>query len=217
MNEVFEKASERRKALHARRQKLVEQLMAVEQELKEIENFFAVAAKFGGEPPPVADDTGVRTPVGVMYPNGAVTVHVAPAAAAAAAFPAKGLLHILGEQTSPADVGGMVAPPGQRMGFGFGMVPPSKRKEIVELTRQIIHERGPMTARRILQYLDAKGVGQQLVSGRDEKARVSYLSAVLSRDPMFVSNREMGGYMLKEEAPSDERLKGPDIDDLLKH
>ncbi|MFP3541031.1 hypothetical protein, partial [Pseudomonas sp. SIMBA_044] len=91
----------------------------------------------------------------------------------------------------------------------------SKRKIITDSAREIIRDHGPASARRILEFLDAKGIGA-VVPGRDDKQRVGYVSAVLSRDPMFTSDRDLGGYMLTEEAPPAEGQEGPkDIKDLL--
>lgn len=97
----------------------------------------------------------------------------------------------------------------------------SKTRYIVNSARKIIKQHGALPARRILQMLDDQGLGSVLIPGKDEKGRVSYLSAVLSKDDRFASDRDAGGYILveaEEKAPQGGNQEGLNIssgDDLI--
>ncbi|REF02463.1 hypothetical protein [Cupriavidus plantarum] len=84
-----------------------------------------------------------------------------------------------------------------------------KTKAIAEQAAEIIKREGAMTSRRILEAMDAQGSGS-LIPGREPKARISYLSAILSKDERFRSDKDLGGYVLKENTPPDEGQAGSD-------
>ena len=96
-----------------------------------------------------------------------------------------------GEQAKGVPLNGLIAG-AQSLPHG------SKTKVIVNLARELIKLHGPMSARRILELIDKHGQGEALIPGRDEKGRTSYLSAVLSKDGRFESDRDAGGYKLAE-------------------
>lgn len=86
---------------------------------------------------------------------------------------------------------------------GYG----SKKRTIVEFSRDAIKKHGPMPASRIVQLMDEAGIGS-VVGGKDSRSRASNLSAILSRDDHFYSDREAGGYRYKETAPQDGNQEG---------
>ena len=184
MDEVFEKASKRREELKDRRRKLQMQIAQVEAELRELESFFQVAVRFGAKATIDAVDAedaaqqlssfaGPRS--GTQWPG----------------FQTETVNAVTGRN---AFVHGVVG-----VGIGSVAVPHgSKTKVIVNLARDIIRMQGPLPARRILELIDQSGAGEALIPGRDEKGRISYLSAVLSKDERFESDRDAGGYKLVE-------------------
>ena len=166
MDRVLERAAQRRDELLHRRRKLVEQITQVEGELKELDGFFSVAARFGAKENSMQD--AARQLAGL----------------AAGAWPA-------GEQAGGVPLSAFVQ--------GVQGVPHgSKTKAIVTMSREIISEHGALPARKILDMLDERGAGETLIPGRDVKGRISYLSAVLSKDEQFKSDRDAGGYTLAE-------------------
>lgn len=83
----------------------------------------------------------------------------------------------------------------------------AKKEQIVAFARNAIREHGAMPASRILELLDSAGLGT-MVGGQDQRGRISNLSATLSRDDRFVSDRNAGGYVYKETAPQDGNQEG---------
>ena len=177
MDEVFEKASKRREELKDRRRKLHMQIAQVEGELRELESFFQVAVRFGAK-----------------ATIDAVTAEDAAQQLSSLAGPGPWLPGV------QAEIGGGGGVPLNAFVHGvIGGVPHgSKTKVIVNMARDIIRAQGPLPARRILELIDQSGAGEALIPGRDEKGRISYLSAVLSKDERFESDRDAGGYKLVE-------------------
>lgn len=186
MDEVFERASKRRSQLQDARRKLRTQLEEVDAELKELDGFFNVAARFGGKEPSSLREAPVKSSA-FVGPRQWPEVHPA--------------------QPWPGDKGSSLS----NMIAGAHAVPHgSKTRLIVHLARDIVKAHGALPARRILELLDQIGAGETLIPGRDIKGRISYLSAVLSKDERFKSDRDAGGYMLaEEETPRAEGQEGP--------
>lgn len=189
MDDILERAAERMKELEARQRKLQTMLADVERELAQFENFFAVASKLGAGTP-------------AMTLMGTTAAEAANATRTVAVWPPQGRSDSWENFTRVA----------------AGATHGSKSRVIAEAAIKIISERGPLSSRKILEALDEKGIGQTLVPGRDEKGRIGYLSAVLSKDERFVSDRDAGGYIVvapKEETPPTGGQEGLDIKDLL--
>jgi hypothetical protein len=198
MDEVLEKARKRREELVDRRRKLQMQMAQVDGELKELESFFLVAVRFGAK-------------------DAIDTINAQDAAQQLASLAAQGPWSgtqwpgfqaevVDGVTGRNAFIHGVVG-----VGAGGVAVPHgSKTKVIVNLARDIIRALGPLPARRILEMIDQSGAGEALIPGRDEKGRISYLSAVLSKDERFESDRDAGGYKLVEQEgpPPGPRLAG---------
>jgi hypothetical protein len=191
MDDIFERASKKRDDLQVRRRRLAAALAEVEVELKEIDSFFAVASRLGANIPSQTETIASDdSPVSAAN-LGRVLAAWSHGTTAVSGVAAKGAV-----------------PHG------------AKTRLIVDSARDILRQHGTgLPARRILELMDRKGVGQVLVrGGRDDKSRIAYLSAVLSRDATFKSDRDAGGYVLaEEEAPPTEGQEGPSIsqNDLL--
>lgn len=186
--DMLERARARQDKLRAAKDRLEKELSALGKRIAEINSelaamgsFFEVAAKLSDE---------ASSPVQRGLP----------------AFPFRG------RPRSERDLG-MVGPPeaGEGMvtvyshGLGStGEVPHGvKGRLICSTAADIIQKHGPRSARRILEEMDRAGAGKVLIPGDDEKMRVSYLSAVLSKDHRFGSDRSKGGYVLIEDEEDD--------------
>jgi hypothetical protein len=92
------------------------------------------------------------------------------------------------------------APEPQYVPFTFAAHVSSQKERIAVAAAEVIATSGPMGSRRMVQLIEAKGV---IIGGAD---KVGSLSAVLSRDDRFKSNRAAGGWVLvqsrKEETPT---------------
>lgn len=169
-----QKLQEQKSRLEKEFAELKKRLAEVEGELSDIERFFTVAAKLSDE----------MSPVQRGLPD----------------FPFRG------HSRSAEDRGMMLPPKADSRSFVItaqGVIDPEdlrhgeKGRMIRTEAEQIIRTAGPLTARGILEIMDKRGTGS-LVTGSDEKSRVSYLSAILSRDDRFESDRSQGGYVLKD-------------------
>jgi hypothetical protein len=72
----------------------------------------------------------------------------------------------------------------------------SKRALITNFAQSAISRIGAMTSSMVLDEIDKAGHADW-VGGKDRRGRVSNISALLSRDTRFVSDRQAGGYILK--------------------
>lgn len=83
----------------------------------------------------------------------------------------------------------------------------SKRALITDFAKDAILRSGALSSSMILDEIEKTGHGGW-VGGKDRRARVSNIAALMSRDARFVSDRQAGGYLLKDTAPSGENHHG---------